>query len=194
MPFFFFNLLIFLSLFFSFLFLLIYFLIRYFLHLHFECYPKSPPDSPLHSPTHPLPLLGPGISPYWGICSLLDQGASLPNDGRLGQLLIHMQLETGAHGVLVSSCCCSTYRVADPFSSLGPFSSSSIGGPVFNPIADCEHRLLCLPGPSIPHKRQLYQGPFSKILLVYAMVSAFGGWLWDGSLGIAVSRWSILSS
>jgi hypothetical protein len=24
------------------------------------------------------------------------------------------------------------------------------------------------------HKRQLYLGPFSKILLVYAMVSAFG--------------------
>jgi hypothetical protein len=28
----------------------------------------------------------------------------------------------------VSSYCCSTYRVADPFSSLGAFSSSSIGG------------------------------------------------------------------
>ena len=24
------------------------------------------------------------------------------------------------------------------------------------------------------------------------MMSAFGGWLWDGSLGVAVSRWSIL--
>ena len=45
-------------------------------------------------------------------------------------------------GVLVSSYCCSTYRVADPFSSLGTFSSSSIGGPVFHPIADCEHPLL----------------------------------------------------
>jgi hypothetical protein len=34
-----------------------------------------------------------------------------------------MQLETGAGGrggpVLVSSYCCSTYRIADPFSSLG---------------------------------------------------------------------------
>jgi hypothetical protein len=26
-----------------------------------------------------------------------------------------------------------------------------------------------------PHRRQLYQGPFSKILLAYAIVSAFGG-------------------
>jgi hypothetical protein len=42
-------------------------------------------------------------------------------------------------GVLVSSYCCSTYRVAVPFSSLGTFSSSSIGGRVTHPIADCEH-------------------------------------------------------
>jgi hypothetical protein len=33
-----------------------------------------------------------------------------------------------------------------PFSSLGTFSSSSIGGPVFHPINDCEHPLLYLPG------------------------------------------------
>jgi hypothetical protein len=52
-------------------------------------------------------------------------------------------------GVLVSSYCCSTYRIADPFSSLGTFSSSSIGGPVIHPIADCEHPLLCLLGPGI---------------------------------------------
>ena len=52
-------------------------------------------------------------------------------------------------GVLVSSYCCSTYRVADPFSSLGNFSSSSIGGPVVHPIADCDHPLLCLLGPGI---------------------------------------------
>ena len=58
-----------------------------------------------------------------------------------------MQLETRALGVLVSSYCCSTYRVADPFSSLGTF--SSIGGPVIHPIADCEHPLLCFLGAGI---------------------------------------------
>ena len=57
-----------------------------------------------------------------------------------------MQLETQALGVTVSSYCCSTYRVANPFSFLGPFSSSSIRGPVFHLIADCEHPLLYLPG------------------------------------------------
>jgi hypothetical protein len=52
--------------------------------------------------------------------------------------------------VLVSSYCCSTYRVAVTFSSLGTFSSSSIGGSVIHPIADyCEHPLLCLQGPCI---------------------------------------------
>ena len=39
--------------------------------------------------------------------------------------------------------------VADTFSSLGIFSSSSIGGPVTNPIADCEHPLMCLLGPGL---------------------------------------------
>jgi hypothetical protein len=63
-----------------------------------------------------------------------------------------MQLETGARGwggVLVSSYCCSSYRVADPFSSLGTFSPSFIRGPVFHPIDDCEHPLLYLPGTGI---------------------------------------------
>ena len=60
-----------------------------------------------------------------------------------------MQLEIQALGVLLSSYCCSTYRVADPFSSLGAFSSFSIGGPVFHLIDDSEHPLLYLPGTGI---------------------------------------------
>jgi hypothetical protein len=72
------------------------------------------------------------------------QGPSLPNDGQLGHLLLHMQLETRALGVLLSSYC-STYRVGDAFRSLGTFSSSSIGGPVFHPTDNYDHPLLCLP-------------------------------------------------
>jgi hypothetical protein len=60
-----------------------------------------------------------------------------------------MQLETRALGVLVSSYCCSTYRVVDSFSSLVTFSSSSIGGPMFHPMDDCEHPPLYLPGTGI---------------------------------------------
>jgi hypothetical protein len=60
---------------------------------------KVPYTLPLpFSPTHPFPLLGPGIALYLGIQSLQDQGASLPNDGQLGHLLLYMQLETRAPG------------------------------------------------------------------------------------------------
>ena len=38
-----------------------------------------------------------------------------------------MQLETRGLGLLVSSYCCFSYSAADPFSSLGTFSSSFIG-------------------------------------------------------------------
>ena len=92
------------------------------------------------------------------------QGASVPSDGLLGHLLLHMQLEIQVLGVLVSSYCCSTYRFADPFSSLGTFSNSSIGGPVIHPIADCEHPLLCLPGPGIVSQETAISGYFQQNL------------------------------
>jgi hypothetical protein len=75
-----------------------------------------------------------------------------------------MQLETRAPDILVSSYCCSTYRVAGPFCSLGTFSSSSIGGPVFHPIADYEHPLLCLPGTAITSQETAISGSFQQNL------------------------------
>ena len=60
--------------------------------------------------------------------------------------------------VLVSSYCCSTYRVADHFSTWVTFSSSSIGGPAIHPIADCEHLLLCLPGTGIASQETAISG------------------------------------
>ena len=117
------------------------------------------------SPTRPLPLLRPGVTLYWGIKCSQDQRASLPNNGRLGHLLLHMQLETPALGVLVSSYCCSTYMVADPFSSLGTFSSSPIGGPVFHPIDDCEHPLLYLPDTGIASQETAMSGSCQQNLV-----------------------------
>jgi hypothetical protein len=49
--------------------------------------------APPSSPTHPLPLLGPGIPLYWDMIFARPR-ASPPNDGQLGFLLLHMQLET----------------------------------------------------------------------------------------------------
>ena len=75
-----------------------------------------------------------------------------------------MQLEAQALGVLVSSYCYSTYRIADPFSSLGTFSSSSIGGPVFHTIADCEHPLLYYPGTGIASQETTIAWSFQQNL------------------------------
>jgi hypothetical protein len=45
-----------------------------------------------------------------------------------------------------------------------------------------------------PLSRQLYQVPVSKLLLASAIVSGFGGCLWDGPPGGTVSGWSFLQS
>jgi hypothetical protein len=98
---------------------------------------------------------------------LQNQWASISTDGRLGHFLIHMQLETralGGGGVPVSSYGFSTYRIADPFSSLCTLSSSSIGDPVTHPIANCEHPLLCLLGPSIVSQETAISGSFQQNL------------------------------
>jgi hypothetical protein len=92
------------------------------------------------------------------------QGASLAPDDQLCHLLIHMQLEIRALGVLVSSYYCFTYRLADPFSPLGTFSSSFIVGPVFHPIDDCEHPLPYLPGTGIASQETAISGSFQQNL------------------------------
>ena len=107
--------------------------IRYLLHLHFKCYPESPlypPHTLLSNP--PTPASWPWHSPILGHIIFSRPRASPSIDGQLGHPLLRMQLETQALGVLVSSYFCSSYRVTDPFSSLGTFSSSFIGDPVLH--------------------------------------------------------------
>jgi hypothetical protein len=161
---------------FCFVLFLFCFIIRFFLHLQFKCYPKSPlypPPNLLSNP--PTPASWPWYFPVLGHIIFARPRAPPPNDGRIVHLLLHMQLETGAQGVLVSSYCCSSCRVADPFSSLGTFPSSSTGGCLFHPVDDCELPLLYLPGIGIHSQESAISGPISKILLVYAIVSVFGG-------------------
>jgi hypothetical protein len=43
-------------------------------------------------------------------------------------------------------------------------------------------------------RRQLYQAFVSKVLLASAIVSWFGGCLWDGFPGGAVTKWMIIPS
>ena len=120
---------------------------------------KSPIPFPalLPNPPTPTPTSWPWHYPVVGHIIFATPRASSPNDGQLCHLLLRMQLETRAQGLLVILYCCSSYRVTDPFSSLGTFSSSSMGGPVFHPIDDCEHPLLL-------HWHSLTRDSFIRVL------------------------------
>jgi hypothetical protein len=111
--------------------------------------PKPPIPFPHSAPQPTNSTSRPWHSPVLGHMIIARPRASPPIDGQLVHPLLHMQLETQFWGLLVSSYCCSTYRVADPFSSLVTFSSSFIRGPVFYPIDDCEHPPLYLLGTGI---------------------------------------------
>jgi hypothetical protein len=66
---------------------------RYFLYLHFKCYPQRllyPPPALLPNP--PTPASWPWHSPVLGHMIFPRPRASPPIDGRLGYLLLHMQL------------------------------------------------------------------------------------------------------
>ena len=126
--------------------------IRYFLYLHFKCYllswfPIQPsssfPPPPVHQPTHSC--FTDQAFLYTVARAFTGPRAYFPIDDQQSCPLLHMQLEPWAppcilfvcwfipwefSGVLVSSYCCSSYGAANPFSSLGPFYSSSTGDPV----------------------------------------------------------------
>jgi hypothetical protein len=156
--------------------------------------PKSPIPSPSLLPNPSISLSWPWHSPVLGHMIFTRPRASPPIDGRLGHPLLHMQLETQIWGVLVSSHCCCSYRVADPFSSLGTFSSSFIRVPVFHPIDDCEHPLLYLPGTGIVSIERAISGSCQQNLSGICYSVRFGGCIWEGSLDGAVSGWCFLLS
>ena len=112
----------------------------------------------------PTPASRPWYSPVLEHMIFARLRVSPPSDGRLGHPLLHMQLKTRVQGVLVSSYCCSSYRVTDPFISLCTFSSSSTGGHLFSPKDDSEHPLLCLPGPGIASEEKAISGSFQENL------------------------------
>jgi hypothetical protein len=103
-----------------------------------------------------------------------------------------MQLETQLWGVLVSSYC-SSYRVADPFSTLGIFSSSFIRGPLFHPIDDCEHPLLYLPGTGIASQERAMSGSCEQNLAGICN-SVWVWWLYMGWIPGWGSLWMVLPS
>jgi hypothetical protein len=142
---------------------------------------KSPIPSPPPPPYPPTPTSWPWCSPVLGHIKFASpMGLSYqwwPTRPSFDTYAARVK----SSGVLVSSYFCSTYRVADPFSSLGIFSSSSIGGPVIHPIADCEHLLLCLLGPCIVSQETALSESFQQnVAGVYNGVSVWKlimGWI-----------------
>jgi hypothetical protein len=122
--------------------------------------------SPTLLPKPPTPASWPWSFPVLGAYNLCKTKGLSCHDGQLGHLLLHMQLETSAQKVLISSYCCFSYRVTEPFSSLDTFSSSSIGDPVFHPKDDCEHPLLYLPGTGIASQEKAISGSCQQNLAV----------------------------
>jgi hypothetical protein len=141
----------------NFFFFFFQFFIRNFLHLHFKCYPESslyPPPTLLPYP--PTPTSWPWCSPVLEhIKFAIPRGLSSQWWLTRPSFATYAARDTSSG---VSSYYSSIYRVADPFSSLGTFSSSSTGSPVFHPIADCEHPPLCLPGTGIASRETAVSG------------------------------------
>ena len=96
-------------------------------------------------------------------------------------------------GVLVGSYCCSTYRVAEPFSSLGTFFSSYIGDPVFHPIDDYEHPLLYFLGTGIASPETAISGFFQQNLSGICN-SVWNWWLYMGQIPRWGSLWMVFPS
>jgi hypothetical protein len=75
-----------------------------------------------------------------------------------------MQLESRAPGYWLVHNVVPPIGLQIPLASLGTFSSSSIGGPVIHPIADCEHPLMCLLGPGVVSQETAISGSFQQNL------------------------------
>ena len=128
-------------------------------------------------PYHWIPL-------HWGIQrNFTGPRVSPPIDAWQGHLIPHMQLELwvppfvlsgwwlslwelgGGGGGLVSSYCCSSYWVANPFSSFSPFSNSYIGNPILSPMVGCKHPHLFYSGSGRASQETTISGSFQQALL-----------------------------
>ena len=113
-------------------FFLLFLLDIFFIYIsNFKCYHKSSLYPPLALlPYPPTPTSWPWNSPVMGHIKFARLKGLSSQWGPTRPSSATYAARDTSSGVLISSYCCSTYRVADPFSSLGTFSSSSIGGPI----------------------------------------------------------------
>jgi len=189
-----------------------FFFIGYFMYLHLLCYVIPLPSFPLSSlsspcfyedtppPSHPLPPQHPGemilhrtkgFSSYW--CQTIPSPATYMVEATGPSMcalwLVVYSLGTLGGG-LVRWYCCSSYGVTNPFSFFSP--------PLGSPCSVwwlAATTLICISkAVAEPLRRHPYQAPVSKHFLASATVTEFGGCIWDGSPGGAVSGWPFLQS
>ena len=100
----------------------------------------------------------------------------------------------GVLGFLVGCHCCSSYGVATPFSSFGPFSNSFIRGQKLSTRQGLSMSILVCVFQALAEflRRHLYQAPVSKHFLASTIVSWFDDSIWVGSTNWAVSGWLVL--
>jgi hypothetical protein len=99
----------------------------------------------------------------------------------------------GVLGVLLSSYCCSSYGAANPFSSLGIFSSSFIGDLALHPMDDCEHPLLYLSGTGRASEKTAISGSCQQALAGICN-SVWVWWLFMGWIPRWNSLWMVIPS
>jgi hypothetical protein len=154
------------------------FLIRYFLCFYLfswfllwkPCIPSLSPCLPTHSLTFP----GPGIPLPWGIGPSQDQGPLLTlmttrlcyiccwSHGSFHVYSLVGGLFPGSSG---GTGCCPSYGAATPFSSLSPFSRSSIRDPVLSPIVGWQHPPLYLSGTGKASQKTAISGSCQQALV-----------------------------
>jgi hypothetical protein len=154
-------------------------------------YHLPPPHPPLPNP--PTPASWPRHSPILGHRNFTGPRASLPIDDRLGHPLLHVQLEPwfppcvffdwwfgprDVWGYWLVHIVVPPKGLQSPSAPWVLFLAPSLGTLCYNGWLLASTSIL------VRHWQSLsgdsYQAPVSKLLLASAIVSGFGGCLWDG--------------
>jgi hypothetical protein len=162
-------------------------------------------------PNHPLPSPKPWHSSILGHQAFIGPRASPPTDAQQGHpsatyvaeiighsmctlWLVVYSLGALGEGGLDEWYCCSSYGVANPFSSFTPFSNSSTGDQCSVQWLTASICLCICQVLTEPLRRWVYQAPFIKHFLASEIVSGFGKCIWDGSPGGTATGWPFLQS
>ena len=102
-------------------------------------------------------------------------------------------LVPGSSGGLIGSYCCSSSEAANPFTSLGPFSSYFIEYPVLSPMVGCEHPPLYLSGTGRASQETAISSSYQQAP-VGIHNSVWVWWLYMGWIPRWGSLWMVIPS